>query len=1200
MPIIKMPDGVNVSFPDDMPPEQIKGMIASKLSENKQPAPFSADKMAEIAKSNGRRNDELYHQKHGSTYDEYEGEVRNPLLRSGVLAAQGISNAAIDMVNYLPGVNIEKPQALKARNTWEKMVEKGADYAYGGAVAGALGTGAGAAGWLGKGEGLLSKGARALLMDNPATAAAAGTGAGMAEGYFDPQSTLGKIAAGVGGGLAGGLAPMAAKGVLRGVRNGAEAVEDGIRTAVESHKIGKQYDTLSGDPLIGEASDELVRMKPRDKTPVVLNRGAAIVDENGNIIAKGRRLQRETGTERNFGLNKAIYAHKVTRKDAQRLPKIIRKNEPELLTPGGKEIYKVKNPGDENALVVALRPEEDKRIVSSIYREERRPGIQAKENPQFQQEAFSASPVEYTAGDSSFIPAGGGYADNISSASGKVKYSKLTDESLASNPNLSEAQKREIMSNPEYKAQYEVINNPDLQLQSLQRISADLNGVKDALDIKFADKDYVPTAADFEDARQTVSRLLAEGREDAALSLISKVSEKGSKAGQSVQALSLWNKLTPEGALRHADNLIKDYNKKFPGKKPLVLSSEQRKNIVNLQKEVMRQVPGTREYEVAAAQALKAIQDVIPAGLGKKIAAYRNIAMLLNAKTIGRNITANGIYGGVDKGITDYVAAGLDKLVSLKTGVRTRTAPQWLEWARGFKKGLKEGAEDVRLGINTRKIGDKYDLQPGRTFDSKIGQSLEKALNYSLQVPDRAFYEATFQESLKNQMRASGKDKITDEMIRIAEQEARESVFQNDGVLSKSILGLRRGLNWLGHLGREVKPGTLGLGDLLMPFAQVPANLTQQAINYSPLGLIKGGMSLSRGLQRQGTKDLARGIVGTGGMLGSAALAKSGLITGDLNDEDLSTLQNMERRNNLAQLGKRPFQINGMAYNMFSPLSTVVAAGAKLGQGGSARQVGEAVLGSIIDMPFLSGINRAMSNYQRQGLGAAAAGMISDVPSQFVPTFANQVADVIDPTAKETYDPNIFKQGINKAVNKIPGLRGILPDKASVTGEKIRKYDNEGLGLLYNAMINPTFNNKQKSHPVIEELERLYQQSGQGNQYLPVVKRKITYTDSQGNKIKRVLSTDEFNDYQKFVGQRNVFALDRLFQDPGYWRLTPEEQVQEVTRLQQKVDELTKAELFGAAKSSKKNLLERKLNSLRGKQRKFRWGLMQNDLPKIN
>ena len=80
----------------------------------------------------------------------------------------------------------------------------------------------------------------------------------------------------------------------------------------------------------------------------------------------------------------------------------------------------------------------------------------------------------------------------------------------------------------------------------------------------------------------------------------------------------------------------------------------------------MRQVPGTREYEVAAAQALKAIQDVIPAGLGKKIAAYRNIAMLLNAKTIGRNITANGIYGGVDKGITDYVAAGLDKLVSLK------------------------------------------------------------------------------------------------------------------------------------------------------------------------------------------------------------------------------------------------------------------------------------------------------------------------------------------------------------------------------------------------------------------------------------------------------------------------------------------------------------------------------------------------------
>lgn len=38
MPIVKMPDGTQVQFPDDMPSEQIKGMIASKFPEVAQPA----------------------------------------------------------------------------------------------------------------------------------------------------------------------------------------------------------------------------------------------------------------------------------------------------------------------------------------------------------------------------------------------------------------------------------------------------------------------------------------------------------------------------------------------------------------------------------------------------------------------------------------------------------------------------------------------------------------------------------------------------------------------------------------------------------------------------------------------------------------------------------------------------------------------------------------------------------------------------------------------------------------------------------------------------------------------------------------------------------------------------------------------------------------------------------------------------------
>ena len=39
MPVVRMPDGTQVQFPDDMAPDQIKGMIASKFPEVAQPAP---------------------------------------------------------------------------------------------------------------------------------------------------------------------------------------------------------------------------------------------------------------------------------------------------------------------------------------------------------------------------------------------------------------------------------------------------------------------------------------------------------------------------------------------------------------------------------------------------------------------------------------------------------------------------------------------------------------------------------------------------------------------------------------------------------------------------------------------------------------------------------------------------------------------------------------------------------------------------------------------------------------------------------------------------------------------------------------------------------------------------------------------------------------------------------------------------------
>ena len=735
--------------------------------------------------------------------------------------------------------------------------------------------------------------------------------------------------------------------------------------------------------------------------------------------------------------------------------------------------------------------------------------------------------------------------------------SRLTSkERLAQNPNLS----AEAKANLKDSATYDILHNQDLTKQAIADVNANPDMVRNSL----LEKDFY-TAQDFEDARLLASKLFSEGKTDDALTLIRTVSEKGSKAGQSVQAMSLWSQMTPEGAVRNAQRNIDIYNALNPDK-PIEFKPEQVEKIRSLQEKAMSYPDGSREKDVYTALSLKAQEEMIPTTLGDKVRSYRNQSMLLNPKTLGRNILGNMSFASVEKGLTDPVAAMIDKGLSKVTGQRTRALPQYGEYFSGLGKGAKYGAEDVNLGINTRKLGGRFDSGQRPAFDGGVLGKTEKALAYGLQVPDRAFYEATYAESLANQMKAKGVKKATKEMENIAEQEALEAVFQNKGLISDTVNKFRGGLNKLSKEGLEVagiklSDGSLGLGDMLIPYAQTPANLTQQAINYSPLGAIKGFGNLAKGNQRQATKDLARSVVGTGGIGTGYALAKEGLLTGDLNPENLSTKDAMERRRNLELMGIRPNQIQigdtGYSYGFLNPVSTMLSAGAKLAEGGDTLDATLAAGATLADLPFLSNVNKFHRDLVYQGMGKAIENQMAGLPSQFIPTLSSQTADMFNDTVKETYDPNTFKQGINVALNKIPFARDVLPDRIDVTGQPMDKYSSEGLGKLFDAYVNPTFVNERKDMPIAQELERLYQTTGESKHFLPLADRKIRQNGGQ-----RVLKPNEYVDYQRDLGQANTIAMDYLMRTPYYKALPDNQKVEVIANTQKEINKNIKNGLF--------------------------------------
>ena len=522
-------------------------------------------------------------------------------------------------------------------------------------------------------------------------------------------------------------------------------------------------------------------------------------------------------------------------------------------------------------------------------------------------------------------------------------------------------------------------------------------------------------------------------------------------------------------------------------------------------------------------------------------------------------------------------------------------------------QGLAKGSSEALQGIDTRGLGQRFDLGSGRTFvggnterttiadiinaqqgnkldttkqyfqellpKSRLGQaitqrslqplknipsdlmnSLETSLDIGLRTPDRAFYEATFAESVQNMMKASEPqreiaraelqkklarakseksierinkklselDKPSKKMLEQAEQEALESVFQNKSMLSDFALGLRGGINRIGT--KE-----FGLGDVLIPYAQTPANLTQQAINYSPLGALKGIYNLSQGNQRQASLDLARSLIGTGLIGGGYGLAKAGLTTPSQFDENYT--RNKKIRENLQPLGIRPDQLGDMWYAPFQPMSSPIATGTAMAYGENPLYAG---LNTVVDQPYLQGVTRGLRDLQEGDWTKAATNVVASIPSQFVPTFASQLAQSIDPYQRETYDPNKLQYGLNSAIAKVPFASKTLPEKIDVTGQPIERYSTKGGQKLFDIFLNPTFINKKTTDPVLSELKYIYDQTKETSHFMPSVDKKLEFVDVDGNPQKIVLTGREFSEYQRRLGQRMYDEFNYVMDLPEY------------------------------------------------------------------
>ena len=673
-----------------------------------------------------------------------------------------------------------------------------------------------------------------------------------------------------------------------------------------------------------------------------------------------------------------------------------------------------------------------------------------------------------------------------------------------------------------------------------------------------------------------------------------KMREIGTNAGQTVQAFNIMSRLTPEGMVKYAQSELSEaYNVMVKNKSQewiekhrdeFDLTPDEVQFIIDNMKEIQNMDDGY-DKRVKLAEIQKMMTDKLPAEKGKAIKAWMRISMLFNPKTQVRNVMGNGLIAPVNY-FGDMFSSYADKMIAKKTGVRTTGKANVKAILKGMKQGAYESYNDYKKGINTRDMeGNRFEIGEGKSFNEKtaIGRTLnrvDRLLNFVMDAGDRIFSQSSFENSLQNQMILNNTNEITQDMIDIAHQEALSRTWNDNNEYTKFVLGVRRGLNKIGFKG-------YGLGDVLIPFAKTPANLTKAIVDYSPAGMVKAIIegnnlkkSLSNGqytpqMQHQFVQDLGKATAGTMLYILGYALAKAGITTGE-SDDDKDTANFLK---NTLGISSYSIKIGGktFTYDWAQPIAAPLSITSNIvNKQKEDATLYDSVLSSLdtagnilLQQSFLESLNTVFNN--NKGVATGVQEAIMELPSRTIPTFVKQIADMTDGTQRQTFEYNKpLETSVNKIKSKIPGLNKTLAPSVDTMGREIQKYG--GKNNIFNVFLNPANVNTENISDSAKEIYRLYKETGDTT----IMPRVAPHYINKGEKI--TLNSQQREKYQKISGDIIEKSISELLKDSKYKNMSDNDKADVINNIVNYAYNKAENEVLGTEISNNYNKINQYIN----------------------
>ena len=648
-----------------------------------------------------------------------------------------------------------------------------------------------------------------------------------------------------------------------------------------------------------------------------------------------------------------------------------------------------------------------------------------------------------------------------------------------------------------------------------------------------------------------------------AMDIASLMVKNSTNTAQSLQAMRILNKLSPECKLylaaKSIENIEEDLNERYKDNKADIHVD---KILYDEYAKALRQ--GDEDgIKTAWANIEQSVAQQIDATWYEKLNNFRYLAMLGNPRTHVRNIVGNALFTPVRE-VKNIIAYGIENMVDAKIDGGIERSKAILNSANAADKALVdygktdyEAVQDIILSGG--KFIDSYQgIDKSRTiYKNKILEAARKGNSYALDAEDAWFCKPAYSYALARWYKANGisaeqlvSGKVPEATIikaqTIAIKEAQKATYRDTNKFSA----------WVSKLGKVDNKVASLLIEGILPFKKTPANILMRGLEYSPAGLIK---SLAVGTKKvkaymegdvengispaQFIDDISAGLTGTALAGLGVLLASWGVLSGGDDDD-----KKQDKFDELSGSQSYALNIGGLSITLdwLAPESMPLFVGVEMYNSITGKKESSSVVEGIwssllsistpvLELSMLQSFSDLISNIgyvkNAEGMYKILSKTTADYISQYFPTLFGQTERSFEEAQRETtYIDRNSKVGSElqymwgKIANKIPFYDFSQIPYIDAWGR------TEETGNLFERMlnnfINPAYVKKERPTEIDGELERLYD-IGETSVY---PSRAKTNTKINGE----YLTADEYVKYATTKGQTSYELAQGVINSAAY------------------------------------------------------------------